>query len=156
VLSSTNALILRVSDRWELYREACRIALDRGGFPIAWIGEVDRDAQRVKPVAWHGTDERFLGEVRMTMREDAPGGIGVVGRAVRDRAPVISNDIEHDPEVPAKGSMERGARSLAALPIVAGGEVVAVLNLYSGVLGFFDENEMKLLAELAGDLGFAL
>jgi GAF domain-containing protein len=156
VLSSTNALILRVSDRRELYREACRIALDRGGFRSPGSARWTGDAMRVKPVAWHGTDERFLAQIRMTIRADAPEGIGVVGRAVRDRAPVISNDIEHDPQVPAKGSMERGARSLVVLPIVVGGEVAAVFHLYSGVVGFFDEKEMKLLTELAGDIGFAL
>ena len=156
VLSSINALIIRVSDRMELYREVCRIAVDLGGFPIAWIGEVDREALRVNPVAWHGTDERFLGQIRMTIREDAPEAIGVVGRAVIDRTPVISNDIEHDPLVPAKGSMQRGARSLVVLPLVVAGEGTGVLHLYSDVLGFFDAEEMKLLAELSGDISFAL
>jgi diguanylate cyclase (GGDEF)-like protein/PAS domain S-box-containing protein len=156
VLSGINALIVRVSDRKELFGEACRIAVDLGGFPIAWIGEVDREAMQVRPVAWRGTDERLLGQIRMTIREDAPGGIGVVGRTVRDRKPVISNDIEHDPQVPEKGAMARGARSMASLPLVVGGEGVGVLRLYSDVIGFFDDEEMKLLTELAGDISFAL
>ncbi|TAK84210.1 MAG: EAL domain-containing protein [Betaproteobacteria bacterium] len=156
VLSGINALIVRVSDRMELYREACRIAFELGGFPVAWIGELDRKTMRVVPVAWQGTDERFLGKIRMTFREDAPEGIGVVGRAVRDRMPVISNDIEHDPQVPIKDSMEGGARSLVVLPLVVAGEAVGVLSLHSGVLGFFDAEEMKLLNELAGDISFAL
>ncbi|TAK41839.1 MAG: EAL domain-containing protein [Betaproteobacteria bacterium] len=156
VLSGINALIVRVSDRMELYREACRIAFELGGFPVAWIGDLDRKTMRVVPVAWQGTDERFLGKIRMTVREDAPEGIGVVGRAVRDRMPVISNDIEHDPQVPIKDTMEGGARSLVVLPLVVAGEAVGVLSLHSGVLEFFDAEEMKLLNELAGDISFAL
>ena len=156
VMSGINALIIRVSDRMELYREVCRIAVDLGGFPIAWIGEVDREAMRVNPVAWHGTDQRFLGRIRMSLREDAPEGIGVVGRAVIDRAPVIANDIEHELPGGANGAMERGARSLVVLPLLVSGEGTGVLHLYSDVPGFFDAEEMKLLTELRDDIAFAL
>ncbi|TAK50486.1 MAG: PAS domain S-box protein [Betaproteobacteria bacterium] len=156
VLSGIDALIIRVSDRMELYREVCRIAVDLGGFPIAWIGEVDREAMRVNPVAWHGTDERFLGRIRMSIREDAPEGIGVVGRAVIERVPVIANDIERELPGPAKHATERGARSLVVLPLVVSGEGTGVLHLYSDVPGFFDAEEMKLLVELRDDIVFAL
>jgi diguanylate cyclase (GGDEF)-like protein/PAS domain S-box-containing protein len=156
VLSSINAAIVRIRGRQELFQEACRIAVEEGQFPIAWIGVVDEAAARVQPVVWQGTDEQLLGRIRMTLQESAPGGIGVVGRAVNEGVPVISNDLEHDPQVPAKGALERGARSLAALPLVVGGKAAAVLMLYAPVVGFFDRDEMTLLLELAGDLAFAL
>ncbi|HYS52090.1 MAG TPA: PAS domain S-box protein, partial [Burkholderiales bacterium] len=53
VLSGINALIVRVRDRDELFREACRIGVEAGKFKLAWLGVVDREAARVKPVAWH-------------------------------------------------------------------------------------------------------
>src|SRR5260221_622962 len=37
VLSGINALIVRVRDKQELFREACRIAVEAGGFPVARI-----------------------------------------------------------------------------------------------------------------------
>ena len=43
VLSGINTLIVRVRDRDELFREACRIAVEEGGFRMAWIGIVDRE-----------------------------------------------------------------------------------------------------------------
>jgi diguanylate cyclase (GGDEF)-like protein len=42
------------------------------------------------------------------------------------------------------------------LPIKVVGEVVGVLALYSGEAAFFDATEMRLLEELAGDIGFAI
>src|SRR6266852_5832075 len=44
MLSRINALIVRVRDRDELFREACRIAVEAGKFRLAWIGVVDREA----------------------------------------------------------------------------------------------------------------
>ncbi len=38
VLSGINSTIVRVRDRRELLREACRIAVQQGGFRMAWIG----------------------------------------------------------------------------------------------------------------------
>src|SRR5207253_3217653 len=60
VLSGINALIVRVRDRDELFREACRIAVEAGKFKLAWLGVVDREAMRVKPVAWHGGEQDYF------------------------------------------------------------------------------------------------
>jgi diguanylate cyclase (GGDEF)-like protein len=156
VLSGINAAIVRIGDRQELFREACRIAVEQGQFPVAWIGVVDEAAACVKPVAWQGADRELLGRIRKGLRESAPEGIGVVGRAVNECAPVISNDLENDPRVRAGGALERGARSLVVLPLAVGGKPAAVLMLYAPVVHFFDSEEMALLLELSRDISFAL
>jgi diguanylate cyclase (GGDEF)-like protein len=50
----------------------------------------------------------------------------------------------------------RGINSVCILPLLVGGEALGVLALYAGEVGFFDDEEMRLLLELAGDIGFAL
>src|SRR4051812_34076958 len=50
VLSGINSLIVRVRNRDELFREACKLAVEHGNFRMAWIGLVESDAKRVKPV----------------------------------------------------------------------------------------------------------
>src|SRR5882762_9377367 len=52
VLSGINTLIVRVSDRQELFAGACRIAVEQGKFAMAWIGTFDPATQDVTPVAW--------------------------------------------------------------------------------------------------------
>jgi GAF domain-containing protein len=49
-----------------------------------------------------------------------------------------------------------GYRSHASFPLKVDAQVVGIFNLYSSEPGFFDEDEIKLLDELAMDIGFAL
>jgi hypothetical protein len=37
ILSSINSAIVRLHDREELFKEACRIAVHQGGYPVAWV-----------------------------------------------------------------------------------------------------------------------
>jgi PAS domain S-box-containing protein len=48
VLSKIDSTILRVRDRHVLFREACRIAVEQGGFGMVWTGMIDRDNRMEK------------------------------------------------------------------------------------------------------------
>jgi PAS domain S-box-containing protein/diguanylate cyclase (GGDEF)-like protein len=157
VLSGINALIVRVRDRNELFQGACRIAIEAGQFPMAWIGIVDRETKRVKPVAWGGEAERFLASAPLSMSESSAAGRGMSGRAVKEKKAVIANDIQNDPRAQMREQCkERGIGSLVMLPLIVQGEGIGLLALYAKEVGFFDDEEMKLLLELAGDVSFAL
>ena len=159
VLSGINMTIVRTRDRQELFDEACRIVVEAGQFPFAWIGVFDRKAMEVKPIAWNGPERGLLGLIksRLAVADGTPGERGLVAQAVRLKKPVISNDADNDPRILIKKlHMELGIHSLAILPLLVSGETVAVLALHAEQVGFFDEDEMKLLTELAGDISFAL
>ena len=90
VLSGINSAIVRIRDRQELFEEACRIAVDQGRFSMAWIGLVDRDALKIKPVAWAGAEMGLLAiiEPRLSLSESAsPRGVTAI--AVADKRPVV-------------------------------------------------------------------
>ncbi|MGA2549272.1 MAG: EAL domain-containing protein [Burkholderiaceae bacterium] len=159
VLSGINTLIVRARDRDELFEEACHIALKHGQFKMAWIGIVAADAMRIEPVASAGLDDEFLSLIRrqFTMKSDGPRSNTMAARVIRENRPITSNDIRGDPNVLfVKERLERGIRSMAVLPLVVSDVVVGVFALYADEPGFFDAEEMKLLTELAGDIGFAL
>ncbi|HUQ26784.1 MAG TPA: EAL domain-containing protein [Burkholderiales bacterium] len=157
MLSGINALIVRVRDREELFREASRVAVEQGGFRMAWIGLVDREAGLVRPVASAGDVGDFFESAPLAILESAPGGRGLAGRAVREMKPLVSNDVRRDPKILVKKALEaRGINSLAILPIIVRGDAIGVLSLGAAELEFFDEEETKLLAELTGDISFAL
>ena len=157
VLSGINLAIVRVHTRDELFRGACRIAVGAGQFRMAWAGVVDYEAMQVKPVAWDGDVRGFFDTAPLALTETRTGGLGLVGQAVREKRPVISNDVQNDPQrMMKKECLERGINSLAALPLVVGGAAVGVLTLYAGELGFFDGEELALLVELAGNISFGL
>jgi diguanylate cyclase (GGDEF)-like protein/PAS domain S-box-containing protein len=157
VLSGINALIVRVRHREELFRDACRIAVDAGEFRLAWIGLVEPDGSRVKEVAWYGAGDNYIRHIPMGLQANQPENYGFVGRAVTERRAFMMENIARDARlVLREEAVQRGFHSLAILPLLVGGEAIGTLALYSGELGFFDEEEMKLLLELASDIAFAL
>lgn len=158
MLSGISTMIVRVQDRGELYREACRIAVEAGNFRFAWAGAVDRTAMEVYPVAWHGVERGFLEAARgrLSLR-DAGSGLGLVPRAVLAKQPMVSNDLMNDPQIQLKEEhAKHGANATAVLPLALAGEVIAVLVLNAVERNFFDDDEMRLLGDLAAEISFAL
>ena len=159
MLSGINTLIVRVREREELFQEACRIAVEHGHFRIAWIGRVDRAAQRVVPVGLSGIESDWVYQIsdRLGLFDVPTPGESLAAAVVRTGKAVLCNDITSDPRVMLPDQMrQRGVASVAVLPIVVGETVVATLALLADEIGFFDETEMKLLTELSSDIGFAL
>src|SRR6185436_14799486 len=76
--------------------------------------------------------------------------------AARAREPVICNDVVRGglPEAPRDLLLAHGLHSVACFPIQLGGEVTAVLTLGGGETGAFDDDEQRMLRELAGDIAF--
>lgn len=159
VLSGINTLIVRARSRDELFQQACRIAVEHGSFKMAWIGVVDNQAQLIRPMASAGTDSEYLALIKdcFVLDEDVPTANKLCVRAVREKRAIVNNDIRLEPQpIFARERMERGILSMAFLPLFVMDAVVGVLALYSAEPVFFDAEELKLLTELASDIGFAL
>jgi diguanylate cyclase (GGDEF)-like protein/PAS domain S-box-containing protein len=156
VLSGINSTIVRVRDRRELLGEACRIAVQDGGFRMAWIGLVEPGAMKATPLVWEGFEQGYLQELVLVLanRERDPGA---VGEALRRRKLMVVNDIEAASQPLLKQeALLRGFRSQIAMPLMVGDQAVGVLVLFAAEAGFFDYEELKLLKDLAGDISFAL
>ena len=154
-LSAINATIMRVRGREELFREACRIAAEHGNFGIAWVDEIVALGPRAVPVAWAGAD----GDIRQQQAVHGAGACGLLEKVLRERKPVFINDLalEADEDAPRRTeAVKRGYRSLIVLPIKTGDAVAAVLALLSREPQFFDEEEVRLLSQLAVDISVAL
>jgi diguanylate cyclase (GGDEF)-like protein len=157
VLSEINALIVRVHDRDELFREACRIAVETGGFLMAMIGIVDRATNKLVPVASAGKDEQFLTAISNLLSSDEKASTTMAAKAIRNKAAIISNDSEGDPGALFRENHTRArVRSLAVLPLIVSGEAVGILALYAREKDFFHDEEMKLLTGLADDIALAI
>src|SRR5260221_252581 len=157
VLSAINGAIVRIADRERLFAEACRVAVEVGEFRMAWIGLLDTEGSRVRPVAWAGDVRDYFERAPQEVVAIKPDGPGLAGRAVAAMQPVVSNDVKSDPQILMKQELEeRGIRSLAVIPLIVGDKAVGALALYAADAGSFDDEEMRMLRELAGDISFAL
>ena len=135
-LSAVNALIVRVSERADLLAEACRVAVERGGFGFAAIRLFD-DERVVS--SGEGSKDPKLEQFPVPTRES------------------VCNDLEAAPDAPGRdAALRRGFRAYAVLPLVFSGSPAGALLLYARNKDVFDEEEMRLLHELAGDIAFAL
>ena len=156
-LSGINTLIVRVNDRGEMFREACRVAVETGGFRMSLIAIVDRSAMQIVPVASAGKDEAILTGIKdlLSSSEDAPKTM--VAQAIREKEAIVSNDTLSDPRVLlGKQYAESGVRSMVVLPLIVADEAVGAIAFYAREIEFFHEEEMQLLTELAGDIAFAI
>jgi len=159
MLSGINSLIVRAHERDLLFGEACRIAVAEGGFRAAWIGIVDREAIKIVPTASAGASDELVAELkeRFALPGSQPLGDSLTARAIREKRMFVSNDSQHDPRVALGGAhLSAGIRSMALLPLIVSGESIGVLGLYAGEVEFFHADELKLLADLAGDISYAI
>ncbi|MBI5509510.1 MAG: GAF domain-containing protein [Deltaproteobacteria bacterium] len=158
VLSDCNQTLVRAEDEQQFMRDVCRIAVERGGYRLAWIGMKDSDAgHSVQPVARAGHDEGYVDRVGATW-DDSERGQGPTGRAIRSGRPVVARIIHSDADFAPwrKDAIERGFASSIALPIMGGDECVGALMMYTAEPDAFDDQERKLLEEMALDLGYGL
>lgn len=157
VISGISTLIARVDGREELFHEACRIAVQAGGFRMALISLFDPDLMRVIPMASAGKDEVLLNAIKEILSSPERAPSSMIETAMRQKRAVVSNDASTDSKVLLSGQyLEAGVRSIAVLPLLVAGEAVGTLALYAGEPNFFLADEMALLTELASTIAFAI
>ena len=164
VLSGINMSIVHIGDKENLLETACSIATVAGGFRLAWVGMANADQTIITPVAFSGVNEGYLDNLEIPLAEDQPKGQGPVAKAFREKRVIVYNDVATEPLMmanPAVASwreeaLKRDFHALAAFPIEVAGQIIGVFALYAGEAGFFDQDELRLLEELVGDIGYAL
>ncbi|WKZ33385.1 MAG: EAL domain-containing protein [Thermodesulfobacteriota bacterium] len=158
VLSAINGTIIRARERDFLLNEACRIAVEHGGFALAWVALKDENG-RLYPAAHAGRDKEYL-DALAPFLEPSPGKpMPFSLMAVAGDRHVIGTDFEKETALAPWKDLARkfGYRSAAAFPLRTEGEAKGALCLYSAEPGFFnDREEMALLLELAADTSLGL
>ncbi len=160
VLSGINTMIVRVRSPQELFDEACRIAVDLGQFAFAWIGMFDANTQNITPMARAGREDGYLSQLKLTNVIDSPENSWLIAEAIIRMKPAVCNDLtlvtsEHMQSRHA-AALDRGYYSKVVLPLVLDSKLVGIFTLYASETGCFDEEEMALLTEMAGDISFAM
>ena len=156
-LSDTNQMIVRATDRQQLFEGVCEIAVTRGGFMLASIGMLEEGGIRIRAAARRGAGGEAVDHMALAGDDRPPEG-GPTGIAISTGQPRICNDLATDPDVAGWRDqlLSRGFGSFAAFPIFEDGKAVGTLRLHESKPGFFGEEEIALLAEMAGDISFAL
>ncbi len=157
VLSNINQLIVREGDRQTLLNEACEIAVQDGEFQMSWVGIFDAETDSFQPVASAAKESGYREQLHTSIAQ-IMAGREPLWRILIDGQIIICNDIEHDDRLKSQRekTLALGYRSLAAFPLHIDDEIIGVVNFYSSEKDFFNEEELKLLEELASDVSYAL
>ncbi len=159
MLSRSSIAMNRIDDEATLLAEVCRLAVDAGGYRMAWVGYAqDDEAQSIKPVAHAGEESGYLAAIKLCWRDDQPEGQGPAGQAIRSGQPQHSGDISKADNhfYWHEAALQRGYLSAIFLPLNSEQRSFGVLCLYAGEIQQFSSEEVKLLQELADNLAFGI
>ena len=156
ILAAVNRAIAHSDDRARFLTEVCQIAVEQGGFKLAWVGMTQADGT-VLPVAQAGPAIGYLKGIQIVTR-DEPAGRGPVGTAVRENRTVVIDDVSKNRRMSPwlERAGEFGLRYVAAFPLRLAGKVVGAFQVYASRVEFFSETELALLTQVSDDISFAL
>jgi signal transduction histidine kinase len=159
LLSQSNRALTRIEDELQLLGEICRLAVDVGGYRMAWVGYARNDADRsVEPMAHAGHEAGYLSSVKLSWAKGPDGTPGSACDAIRRNEVCESPDLQARPGdfQLAREALARGYGSVLALPLRHGGKTLGVLALYSAEAQSARIEEIGLLQELADNLSFGI
>jgi PAS domain S-box-containing protein len=157
-LSTCNEALVRATDESALLRQVCQIIVEEAGYRLCWVGYAEQDAARtVRAIAQAGFDEGYLKGANITWA-DSDRGHGPTGTCIRTGQIQIAKNIATDPKLAPwrADALRRGYASSIAIPLGAEGQPFGALTIYSSEIEAFGDEEVKLLTELAGDLGYGI
>ena len=157
-LSRCNEALIHAANEAELLLDICRIIVETGEYQMAWVGYAEQDAEKtVRPAACWGKDDGYLDSVKITWDESETGR-GPSGCAIRSGKPSICRNILAAPSFrPWRiHAASRGFCSAIAIPLITEGRTLGSLNIYSTEEDAFDDTEVEMLVDLAGNLAFGI
>lgn len=157
VLSLVSRAVVRATSPEAFLDQACRVIVEGGGFLLCWIGRVEPATSAVEPVALSGEIGEYVRGLPV-FADDRPEGRGPTGGCISQRRPVVFNDFLHDPlSLPwHERAAPFGIAAAAAFPIIRAGRLWGALTIYSDEIDRFGREDIELLEQVAGDIGFAL
>ncbi len=158
MLSESNVALIKAKTESILLNEYCRIAVETGGYRMAWVGFADSGPERrVNAIAHCGYDDGYLALSNITWAETLLGN-GPLGKAIRSEKVQFVENIATDPSfIPwREQALKRGYHSTIVLPFKLSNETMACLCLYGSRIDAWSLPERQLLQEIAGDIGFGI
>ncbi len=157
VLSNVNQLIVRVKDKQKVIEGACRIAVNDGQYRMVWISLFEEDSQKVKMFSIFGGDESFANFIQDLLK-DIKNYAGPSGLCFREKKYFISYDFltEFKELAEINVALQNKIYSVASFPLLIGNRLAGIFTLYADDKDFFNDDEVKLLDEMASDISFAI
>jgi signal transduction histidine kinase/CheY-like chemotaxis protein len=154
-LSDISQAIVHIRDRDVLLQSVCRIAVERAGFALAWIGMLDAQTGEVVPAASYGANRSPSLPRAFNMQGPwrVPAEI-----ALRQEHLYLCNDLQADSAVASihQHLREAGLHSAASCPLRLRDDAVGALTVFASEKYYVDETLRNLVSQTATEVSFAL
>jgi diguanylate cyclase (GGDEF)-like protein/PAS domain S-box-containing protein len=159
-LSGASSAVIRLRDRQQLLKEACRLAVRVGGYSHATIYLLPGGREQARPLV-HSYGSQDDESTKWSVGATLPEGATPVTQALATGQPVILSDITDSSDAwirlaDREALLARGVRACIALPLVIEGTSIGVVELHSAEPDVFGEAELSLLKQVAENITFAL
>jgi signal transduction histidine kinase/CheY-like chemotaxis protein len=157
-VTAASEAILRADNERDLLNEICQIVIKVGGYRMVWVGYAHDDkCKNILPAASIGFEDGYLERAKVTWAEDERGR-GPTGTAVRTGRPAVGSNFATDAQLAPwrEEALRSGFGSSVALPLMHRGRAFGALTVYAAKPAAFDQTQVRLLAQLADDLAFAI
>lgn len=96
ILTESNIALSSQTTEESLLKHFCRVAVEAGGYRMAWIGVAkDVEGKPVKPISHYGIEEGYLDLVGITWADTEQRGKGPTGTAIRTGQVQFFEDFEN-------------------------------------------------------------
>jgi signal transduction histidine kinase/DNA-binding response OmpR family regulator len=153
--SDISQAIVHTRDRGALLQSVCRIAVERGGFAVAWIGMLDAATADVVPVASYGTDRTPA--LLRALNERGPWR--TPAEIASSQGHLYScNDLQADPALAPihQHLLEAGLWAATSCPLRVGEHVVGALTVFASEKYPFGQTLRDFVTDTATEVSFAL
>jgi PAS domain S-box-containing protein/putative nucleotidyltransferase with HDIG domain len=157
-LSAANLALVRATSEDELLQEVTGVIVEKGGYSLAMVCYAEEDPEKnIIPMAWSGTEGSYFWEGHPSWADTEEGQLPVA-LAIRSGRTQLRHNIAEESKLQdwRDAALSRGYLSNIALPLSGGGRVFGALSIYSSGVEPFDEDEVRLLEELANDLAYGI
>jgi len=158
LLSKCESALVRADKQQLLLDEICQLAVEVGGYRMAWVGLAAMDSsKKVYPIANMGYEDGYLDSANITW-DESKYGQGPVGTAIRKGITVVIQDFQSNPITAPwrESAIRRRYHSCIALPLFVNKQKWGILSIYSADPFAFTKEEVELLEVLANDLSFGI
>jgi two-component system, cell cycle sensor histidine kinase and response regulator CckA len=156
-ISAANSVLVHAASEPELLQAFCNALVGPTGHRLVWVGLVTPGEPNVRVAARAGLAAGYLDGIQIRC-DDTPQGRGPSGLAIRTGQPQVCHDFTADERMAPwrERAARHGMRSSIAVPLRSTAGILGALTMYSSEPHRFDEEEVKLLMELAEDLALGL
>lgn len=157
-LSAGNESLIHATDEMQLLQQMCNVAVQIGGYRMAWMGYVRDDAAKtIEQMAQAGIATDALALPNLSWDAQAAASCPAAEAVIQSKVVVVADIASEAGDHPwCEHAKAHGYSACIALPLMEGARKIGVMILFDKKANSFDEEEVLLLEEMAADLAFGI